>query len=789
MRASNAGRFLDRTPDASSTALDENMHALKPKRAALALVLTLAFFFAPSGHAQDTFVIEDIRLEGLQRISPGTVFNYLPLQIGDEVDSARSAEAIHVLFQTGFFEDVRLEREGGTLLVSLVERPSIASVDFEGNRTITTEVLSEQLNQIDFAVGRVFNRSVFDRVEQELRRAYFASGRYGVRIQSTVTPLERNRVAVHFDISEGRVAKIKRINVVGNHAFEEEDLLDLFELGSTGLWSVFTRSDQYSKQKLAADLEALRSHYLDRGFVNFTIDSTQVSITPDKKDVYITINVTEGGQFRVSEVQLGGELLVDESELFERVKIRRGDVFSRTLITETTTSLAKRLGDEGYAFANINAVPQVDEAEKEVALTFFIDPGQRVYVRRINFSGNTETRDEVLRREMRQMEGAWMSTSAIARSRERLERLGYFERVSVETPPVPGTSDQVDLDFDVVEVPSGNLSFGAGLSQDSGVILSSELSHRNFLGSGNRLSLVFNNSKSRRNFSFSWFNPYYTDDGVSRGFQGAYRITDASERNLADYSLDELSGGFSFGFPVSEYDAIDLRVIGGLTEFETADDASREVRDFEELVGRRFTSLRTELSWSTDSRDNIILPRQGSLTAISGEAGVPVGELTYYKLVLRHQHFIPLPRDFIFAFEGELGYGDGYGDFDDLPLIHHFYAGGPRSVRGFESNTLGPRDSLDDPLGGSVMFAGQTELVVPMPFIASNQFRFAAFWDFGQVYSSADDFDFEELRTSTGVAMKWISPLGPMSFSLAYPINDESSDETQPFQFSIGTTF
>ena len=390
---------------------------------------------------------------------------------------------------------------------------------------------------------------------------------------------------------------------------------------------------------------------------------------------------------------------------------------------------------------------------------------------------------------MRQMEGAWMSTGAVARSKERLDRLGYFERVTVGTPTVPGASDQVDIEFEVVEVPSGNLSFGAGLSQDSGVILSSELSHRNFLGSGNRLSLAFNNSRSRRNYSFSWFNPYYTDDGISRGLEGAYRITDASERNLADYSLDDLSGGFSFGFPVSEYDTVDLRVIGSLTEFESEADASQQVQDFESLVGSRFTSLRTEVSWSTDSRDNIVLPTRGGLTAISGEIGVPLGELTYYKLTLRHQRYLPLAGDFIFAFDGEAGYGDGYGDIDTLPLIRHFYAGGPRSVRGFESNTLGPRDSLSDPLGGSFMLAGQNEIIVPMPFIESNQFRFAAFWDFGQVYESVDEFDVGEIRSSTGVAMMWLSPLGPLSLSLAYPLNDEPDDETQPFQFSVGSTF
>ena len=761
------------------------MHAPK----AFSFLLVLALFVSLPGHAQEPFVVEDIRLEGLQRISPGTVFNYLPLQVGDTMDGTRGAEAIRALFQTGFFKDVRLEREGNTLLVSFVERPSIASVEFNGNKSISTEILNAQLGQVDFEVGRVFNRSVFDRVEQELRRAYFASGRYGVRIESTVTPLERNRMAVRFDIEEGRVAKIKRINVVGNEAFEEDELLDLFQLSTTGLWTMLSRADQYSKQKLAADLEALRSHYLDLGFINFAIDSTQVSITPDKKDVYITINITEGDKFTVSEVRIGGELLVDETALFDLVRLRKGDTFSRTLVNETSAKLAERIGDDGYAFANVNAVPEIDEERQEVALTFFVDPGQRVYVRRINFSGNTETRDEVLRREMRQMEGAWMSTSAVARSKERLERLGYFREVNVETPAVAGTSDQVDLDFEVEEAPGGNLSFGVGVSQDSGVILSSELSHENFLGSGNRLSLAVNNSSSRRNYSFGWFNPYYTDDGISRGFEGSYRIINAKERNLADYSLDELSGGISFGIPISEYDAIDLGFVASYTKFDPAAGASAEVKDFEKMVGGRFSTLRTRAAWSTDSRDNILLPSRGSLTALSGELGVPVGELTYYKLTLRHQRFVPLRRDFIFGFDGELGYGDGYADLDELPLIRHFYAGGPSSVRGFKLNTLGPRDSLGDPLGGSVLLVGQTQFIMPVPFIESKQFRLSAFTDFGQVYASGKGIDLGELRASAGAAVKWLSPLGPLNLSLAFPLNDESGDETQPFQFSFGTSF
>ena len=762
-------------------------HATRSAISAFVLVFALAFSLA--GRAQDPFVIEDIRVEGVQRISPGTVFNYLPLQIGDTVDGSRSAEAIRALFQTGFFRDVRMEREGNTLVVSLVERPSIASVEFDGNRSISTETLEAQLGQIDFAVGRVFNRAIFDRVEQELRRAYFANGRYGVRVDSTVTPLERNRVAVRFDIAEGEVAKIKNINVVGNEAFEEDEILDLLQLDTSGIFSTLTGSDRYSKQKLSADLETLRSYYLDRGFINFTIDSTQVSITPDKRDVYITINITEGDEFVVSEVRIGGELIVDETELFDLVTIRKGDLFSRTLVGETSTKLAERLGDDGYAFANVNAVPEIDEEERRVVLTFFMDPGQRVYVRRINFDGNTATRDEVLRREMRQAEGAWMSTGAIARSKERLERLGYFREVNIETPVVPCSTDQVDVNFDVVEAAAGNLSFGAGFSQDSGVVLSTELSHRNFFGTGNRFAFAFNNSDARRNYSFNWVNPYYTDDGVSRGFHGAYRILDASENNLADYSLDELDGGISFGIPISEYDTVDLGLVGALTEFRSTANASREIRDFETQLGDRFSSLRANIGWSTDSRDNILLPRKGSLTAMAGEIGLPFGDLTFYKVTLRHQRFIPLPRDFIFGFDGEIGYGDGYGDIKELPLIRNFYAGGPRSVRGFVANTLGPRDSLGDPLGGSIKVVSQSEIIMPAPFIESEQLRLTGFWDFGQVYGPGDSVDLGELRSSVGVAMKWLSPIGPFSLSFAHPLNDKPNDRRQKFQFSIGAVF
>ena len=753
------------------------------------LLILVACLLSTVAQAQSPFVVKDIRLEGLQRISAGTVFNYLPLQVGDTVDGGRTAEAIRALFKTGFFKDVRIERDGDTLVVSLVERPSIASITFDGNKTVETEALEEQLEQVGFAVGRVFNRAVFDRVDQELRRTYFASGRYGVRISSTVTPLERNRMAVRFDISEGQVAKIKQINVVGNTVFEEDDLLDLFTLSTTRMWSFITKSDQYSKEKLAADLESLRSHYLDQGFINFNIDSTQVSITPDKKDVYITVNVTEGDEFEISEVRLAGELIVDQTELVDVIEVRAGDVFSRRLITESSTALGARLGREGYAFANVNAIPEIDETQRKVSLTFFVDPGKRVYVRRINFVGNTKTRDEVLRREMRQLEGAWMSTGAVQRSKERLDRLGFFEEVNIETPAVAGTADQVDLNFAVTESPSGNLLVGAGFSQSQGIVLSTEITQENFLGTGNRLSATFNNSSARRNIGFSWFNPYWTDDGISRGYEAYYRIINAADQNVADYGTDELGGGVSFGIPISEFNTFDIGFLAARTEFKPGTNASDEVLAFERSSGGTFTTVSTTGSWSADSRDNRLLPTRGALSSVTGQLAVPVGDLTYYKLTLRHQRFFPLPREFVFAFDSELGFGDGYGDTQTLPLPENYFAGGPTSVRGFEANTLGPRDSRNDPLGGDLKLAGQAELIMPLPFLDPRQFRIATFLDAGQIYGPDDDFMLDELRYSVGVSGRWLSPLGPVSLSFSRPLNDKAPDKVQPIQFTFGATF
>ena len=740
--------------------------------------------------AADTFVVEDIRLEGLQRITAGTVFNYLPIQVGDTVDDTRTAGAVRALFRTGFFRDVRLERDGDTLVVSVVERPSIGSIEFSGNDDLRTEVLMSALEQMGFAQGRVFNRSIFDQVKQELHRTYFAAGKYGARVTGTVTPLERNRVAVRFEISEGAAAKIRQINIVGNAAFDDEDLLDEFELETTGFFSFLSRSDRYSKPKLAADLETLRSFYLDKGFINFNVDSTQVTITPDKEDVHITINITEGGRYLVRDIYLQGALIVPEEELFELVTVVQGDVFSRKDVTETARRIGERLGSEGYSFANVNAAPEIDEAEKAVDLTFYVDPDRRVYVRRINFKGNTKTRDEVLRREMRQMESGWISTEAIERSRVRLNRLGFFESVNVETPAVPDAPDQVDVDFTVAERPSGNLLLGAGYSDSQGTVFDISVTEENVLGTGNRLRASLNTSKASRDISVSWLNPYWTVDGVSRSLEAYNRRTDASDANLADYDLDQIGAGMTFGLPVSEFTRINVGLNAEQTDFLAGANASDEVRNFERENGGRFITLLATAAWAKDDRNSRFLPTKGSLTRLSSEVTVPGSELTYYKLFARHQRLFPLAEDFVFVLEGEIGYGDGIGGTSDLPLTENFFAGGLRSVRGFKANTLGPRDSRDQPLGGNLKTIGTAEVILPLPFTKdSSTFRITSFVDAGNVYGPDEDFDFDTLRQSAGIAAIWLSPVGPLTMSFAEPLKSQTGDQTQGFQLTFGTSF
>ena len=728
-------------------------------------------------------------MEGLQRISAGTVFNYLPVKVGDTFDRRQSAEAIKALFKTGFFKDVRLDQDGDVLVVIVEERPSISSVKIEGNKDISTEDLMKGLKNIGLTEGRVFDRQILDKVEQELRRQYYSRGKYGLKIDSDVQNLSRNRVAVVIKISEGRVAKISQINIVGNNAFPDEDLLSVFELSTPNLLSFYTKNDQYSKQKLAADLERLRSYYLDRGYINFEIESTQVSITPNKKEIYITINVKEGEIFNVNEVKLTGKTIVSPDELVPLVKIGPGDTFSRKLATETSKAISDRLGDEGYIFANVNMVPDINASQKTVNITFFVDPGKQVYVRRINMTGNTKTRDEVLRREMRQMEAAWASTSKIERSKTRLERLGYFQEVNVETPAVPGTSDQIDVNYTVTEKPSGNLMAGVGYSQLQGIVFNASVTQDNVFGSGKRVSFTFNNSSYNTIYKLGYFNPYTTLDGISSGFDISYRDTNAFQLNVSSYSSKVFSAGVNAGIPLGEFSSLRMNLDYENTLIRTNNRSSNEIIDFINRYGDQFNTFTASIGWTHDTLNRAIFPTRGGMERVLALGAIPGSELTFYKASIRAQHYFPIAKDLTLMLDGEIAYGDGYGSTDDLPFFNNYYAGGPQSVRGFMANTLGPRDSNNRAFGGSKKLVGTAELFFPVPFLEDNKnFRLGAFFDVGNVF--VDNYDLGELRYSTGLSAKWLSPFGALVFSIAQPLNAEDPpDQLQRFQFSFGSGF
>ena len=756
------------------------------------LALACLLVVLPVVALAQAFVVEDIRVEGLRRVSTGTVFNELPITVGDTVTAEDTANAIKALFATGYFDDVRIEREGGALVVVVVERPSIASIEFSGNEVVETEVLVESLGEAGFAVGRTFDPAVMNRTVQELRETYFAQGRYSAEIEATVTPLERHRVGIHFDIDEGEVARIRRINVVGNRSFEEDDLLDLFESSTRTLFSWLTGSDRYSKQTVAGDLERLRTHYLDRGFINFSIDSTQVSVTPDKRFIHITINVNEGRTFEVGAVELAGDLVVEPDELLPLVEVREGDVFNRSDVVETATKVKTRLGDEGYAFANVNPVPDVREDDGQVDLAFFVDPGQRVYVRRIEFRGNHQTRDEVLRREMRQLEGAWVVNRDLDRSRQRLLQLGHFDDVRIETAAVPGTSDQVDVIVHVTERASGALLLSAGYAQDRGALINVSVTQENLFGSGNSASFTFNNSSSQKEYRVAYTNPYFTREGISRRLFARSEETDGTELNIADYTTDVTGAGVNFGIPLNEYDRFHAGISAEAIEFTPGSSASREVRNFADESGGDYVELIGSARWSRDSRDRRILASRGSHTSAVAEVALPGSGLHYYRTRLSHQRFFPLTEDWTLMAEAEAGYGDGYGSTKSLPLTSHFFAGGARSVRGFESNSLGPREKppWNRPLGGDLLTLGRAELIVPLPFVdKSTQFRLTGFLDAGNVFASFDEFDADELRYSTGFSTIWFAGIGIITTSWGFPLNDEAGDELQRFQFTIGTTF
>ncbi len=781
-----------------------------------------------------SFIVKDINVEGVQRLSPGTVFNYLPVTIGDRFDEEKSRAAIRALFKTGLFNDVSLEQDGDVLIVYVEERPAIASIEIKGNSDIKTDELIKALEGIGLAEGQVFNQQLLDKIEQELRRQYFSRGKYGVKLDTKVDPLSNNRVALRLNVAEGAPAKIQQINIVGNHLFKTGKLVDLFESSTTNWLSFYTKDDQYSRQKVSADLESLRSYYLDRGYLDFEIESTQVSITPDKKEIYITINIREGEQFMVEEVRLAGDIIVDQEELIPLFEIGPQEIFSRKQASETTKALTERLGEEGYTFANVNMIPDINKDAKTVKLTFFVDPAKRAYVRKINVTGNDRTRDEVIRREIRQMEAGWASAPKIEQSKQRLDRLGYFEEVNVETPAVPGTADQIDVNYNVVERPGGNLSAGVGFSQTQGLILNASITQDNLFGTGKRVNLTFDNSSVNTVYRFSYFNPYFTIDGISFGYNLGFKQTDAEQANISNYSTDIINGGLNFGIPLTENARLGFSASFENTNFKTSTRASEEILEFindgafedgtaqanrscdaipatnvnqtARLTNRfsdcerRFNILKLGMDWSHNTIDRAIFPTSGGSQNLSASVAVPGLDLQYYKLEYRQRHYFPLAKDLVLSLNGQVAFGDGYGNTDRLPIFENYFTGGVQSVRGYDDNSLGPReklfdangnkigDNVGDPLGGNRKIQGSAELIFPIPFFAEQKsLRLAAFADVGNVYDN--NYDLGKLRYSVGLGLKWLSPFGALSLSLAVPLNKGSrgeDDETKFFQFSFG---
>ena len=755
------------------------------------LTLLLSTVFHSALNAAEPIEVTDIRIEGLQRISAGTVFNYLPVRIGQRIAPEDTAGIIRELYKTGFFKDVRLEREAGVLIVTVTERPAIAKIDISGNKSLETDQLLTSLKDIGLAEGRVLNRFVLDQIEQELGRLFFNLGKYGVEIETQVTPLERNRVAILIEVREGVTARIKKINIVGNQTIDEEDLLDEFELSPSNFLSFISKDDQYSRQKLSGDLEKLRSYYLDRGYINFEITSTQVSITPNKQDIYITINLNEGDVYKIRDIKLTGELVAPPEQFYPLIHLKRNSEFSRKQVLESSERINGMLGDLGYAFANVNNIPDIDEDAKEVDITFFLDPGKRVYVRRVNMGGNNQTRDEVLRREMRQLEAAWFSAAKVKESKKRLQRLDYFEEVHIETPAVAGSTDQVDVNVRVTEKPMGNLGAGVGFSQSQGAIFNASISQNNFLGTGKRITAAFNTSDANKVYSLGYTNPYYTVDGISRGFNLSYRETDFSEVDTARYLIDSFVAGVTFGVPTSETDRLVFDLDIDSTKFKLGETASEELSKYQEENGKDTNSLLAGLSWSHDSRDSALLPTEGGYQRISGTVSVPGSDLEYYTLEYVNKYYIPLSKTFTLGLEGNLGYGDSYGSTTKLPPWRNFFGGGRKTVRGFKDYSLGPRDSEDEPLGGNLKVIGNLEVLFPAPFkLMEKSVRLGLFVDAGNVYDITEtSFDAGEFRYSTGISGFWLSPFGAFGISFGFPLNDEPDDETEIFQFAFGSAF
>lgn len=759
-------------------------------------------------------MVDDIRLQGLERIPDGTLLNYLPVKVGDVFDSSRSVFVIQELYKTGFFKDIKLLKDGKTLVVKVLERPAISTVTWSGNSDIEDEQLEEILNDIGIVKGRVFNPSALDKIEQGLKQqAYFSRGKYAVRIKTEIKELERNRVDIVIEISEGVVAKIKQVNIVGNSVFDDDTLLAELQLGVPGFWNWFGSMDEYAKPKLAADEETLKSYYHDRGYIKFSVDSTQVTITPDKKDIYITMNVTEGDKYKIKDVKLAGDLQVDESELRSLILVQKGDLFSRSKMIQGKDLLTKRLGNEGYAFAKVNVMPQIDDEALDVELAYFVKPGKKVYVRRINFVGNYKTNGEVLRREMRLMEGGELSNSLLQRSKIRLQRLPYVEEVVVNKDPVPGTEDLVDINISVTERLSGSFNIGAGYSQTQGFVFNLGLTMDNLNGTGEKLALNFNNDSSNQVYSISHTDPYYTIDGISRTMSISYRERDTEELEIINYLENSYGANLSYGIPLSEFDRVRLGVGFEQTELIRGNDTvSAEVVEFfnqnpgglvvpgEDNLTAMLDSFTLTAGYTHDTRNRTVFATKGNTQSVVFDLTTPNSDLQFYKLSYRNKFYLPLTDNLTGLIRSDFAFGDGYKDTALYPFYKRFFAGGLRTVRGFDSNSLGPLSpETGDPIGGDMRTVASAEIIFPVPFVEKppSSVRFSAFYDIGNVFLQDDvlannyngGFDADQLRSSVGVSFVWLAPIGPLRFSWAKPLSEAPGDDVQAFQFSIGSFF
>ena len=788
--------------------------------------------------AFDEFLVSDIRIIGLQRVSTGSIFNVIPISVGDRIDIRKSNDIVKSLFSTEQFDDIQIGKDGNTLIITVAERPSISAIDISGNKALKTEQLLESLDGVGIKEGEVYKRSTLEKVKSELVRSYASNGRYGADVVITELPKPRNRLEINIEVDEGKSAKIKRIIIIGNEIYSDEELLDSFELSEGSFFSFLSSNDQYSREKLVGDIETLESYYRDRGYLKFSIESSQISLSRDKKSIFITYNVNEGKKYTINDVDVVGEIPFEEEVYINIINNLKDQTYSQAQITGIEEFFVNVLGNRGYAFAEVNGSTEITEDSNKVKLTFSVAPGNKTYTRKILFTGNDITQDYVLRREMRQFEGAWSSDNSIEAGKVRLERLGYFKEVNVETVPVVGTEDQIDIIYSVEEETTGSVGGNVGYS-DFGLMLGFNLQEQNFLGSGNTVGIGINKNIYSEMYNLSFADPYATKDGVSLGYNIYFRETDYGEFNVANYLTNSSGFGAQFGYPTSDITRLGFNLTYDKTDIDVGTLPAREIYDFVAAEGNIFETLTAQFSWQRVTLNRGLFPTAGSSTVLSVSTTVPGSDLSYYRASVRQRYYRPLSANFVFGFQGELGYLNAYGDTEETPFFQNFYAGGPRSLRGFESNTLGPRSTdapcyefnyaeatcpnlidtdgdgeldspyinpyanstsryRDRPIGGNIKVEGSLQLIFKLPFIEDQRsLRSAFFFDFGNVFSdNCKEYQIncakpavEDLRYSYGVGVTWITGFGPLSLAIAKPANAGPQERTEEFQFTVGNVF